>query len=103
MEWSRQAKPEFLQNCRERTNSAWRLHFCTPMKMIQKGRKMETQLIENMNEKEKKEYIEFLLWHYRVMDSFWFIQTCPEGLNQFVQYRIICVGDIIGLGFMSIV
>ncbi len=39
---------------------------------------METQLIENMNEKEKKEYIEFLLWHYRVMDSFWFIQIAEK-------------------------
>ncbi len=39
---------------------------------------MDTQIIENMNETQKKEYIEFLLWHYRVMDSFWFIQISEK-------------------------
>jgi len=36
---------------------------------------MDLEIIEKMNPTELKKYIEFLLWHYRVMDSFWYICT----------------------------
>ena len=31
---------------------------------------MELKIFEEMKEPELREYIEFILWHYRVMDAF---------------------------------
>ena len=34
---------------------------------------MDHQIFDNMNPEELRKYVEFLIWHYRVMDSFWYI------------------------------
>lgn len=34
---------------------------------------MDLDVFEDMNKRQLLSYIEFLLWHYRVMDSFWYI------------------------------
>ncbi len=56
---------------------------------------MNLEIIENMDAPELRKYIEFLLWHYRVMDAFWFIyvaerfdQATAEGINEKVWGRV---------------
>lgn len=56
---------------------------------------MNLEIIENMNAPELRKYIEFLLWHYRVMDAFWFIyvaerfdQATAERINEKVWGRV---------------
>ncbi|MFW6147109.1 MAG: DUF6125 family protein [Thermodesulfobacteriota bacterium] len=34
---------------------------------------MDLEIFRNMKGDELRSYIEFLLWHYRVMDSFWYL------------------------------
>ncbi len=36
---------------------------------------MDLDVFENMDKKQLKDYIHFLLFNYRVMDAFWFIKT----------------------------
>jgi len=50
---------------------------------------------DKMEVSELKEYVNFLLWHYRLMDAFWFLyvaekfdQNTAEGLNEQVWTRV---------------
>jgi hypothetical protein len=52
---------------------------------------MNLEIFESMEKEELKKYIEFMLWHYRVADAFWFIyvaehfdQETAEKLNELV-------------------
>ena len=56
---------------------------------------MKLGIYEKMEAPELRSYIEFLLWHYRVVDAFWFIrvgerfdQTTAERVNQDVWGRV---------------
>lgn len=50
---------------------------------------MDLEAFDHMDRSQLRSYIEFLLWHYRVMDSFWYIyitkmfdETTADRLNE---------------------
>jgi hypothetical protein len=52
-------------------------------------------IFEKMDAPELRSYLEFLLWHYRVVDAFWFLKveekfdrSIAEGLNEKVWARV---------------
>ena len=56
---------------------------------------MDLSVFEGMGAEELRSYIEFLLWHYRVVDAFWFIyvseefdQEAAERINERVWGRV---------------
>lgn len=58
------------------------------------GGAMQTELFQHMSKEELQDYLEFLLWHYRVVDAFWFLyveedhgRAEAERLNQRVWSR----------------
>lgn len=48
---------------------------------------MDLKVFERMDAPQLRSYIEFLLWHYRVIDAFWFIYVA-EACNQEVAERL---------------
>ena len=60
---------------------------------------MDMDIFEEMEASELREYIKFLLWHYRVVDAFWFIyvgerfdQPTAERINEKVWGRVAGMG-----------
>ena len=56
---------------------------------------MNLESLQDMDAPELREYLAFLLWHYRVVDAFWFIyvaeqfdQQTAEGINEKVWGRV---------------
>jgi hypothetical protein len=56
---------------------------------------MDFEIFNNMKAPQLREYIKFLLWHYRVVDAFWFIyvgerfdQPTAERINERVWDRV---------------
>lgn len=56
---------------------------------------MELEILARMDEAEVRNYLSFLLWHYRVVDAFWFLKTeerfnqeTAEAINQQVWGRV---------------
>jgi hypothetical protein len=56
---------------------------------------MNLEIFETMEASELKKYLKFLLWHYRVVDAFWFIylteqfdQQTAEHINEKVWDRV---------------
>jgi len=56
---------------------------------------MELEILERMDDAEVRNYLSFLLWHYRVVDAFWFLKTeerfnqeTAEAINQQVWGRV---------------
>ena len=60
---------------------------------------MDLSLIDNLEAPALREYIQFLLWHYRVMDSFWYLyitelfdEATADRLNEKVWGKIPALG-----------
>jgi len=66
---------------------------------IKKGGKMDLHIFDHLEAPALRQYIQFLLWHYRVMDSFWYIyitelfdEATADRLNEKVWGKIPALG-----------
>jgi hypothetical protein len=64
------------------------------MSSLLREEEMDLSVFEGMEARELRNYIQFLLWHYRVVDAFWFInvterfdQPTAEKINEQVWTR----------------
>jgi hypothetical protein len=48
---------------------------------------MDLEIFDDMENCDLRNYIKFLLWHYRVIDAFWYINvTGRQGFIKAIQY-----------------
>lgn len=60
---------------------------------------MDLTIFNQMDESDLREYLQFLLWHYRVMDSFWYLfivehfdEATADQLNEKVWDKVATLG-----------
>ena len=72
---------------------------------MRRGDQMDLSVFEKNGASQLRSYIEFLLWHYRVVDAFWFIyvdqefdQRTAEMINEKVWSRVagMAAKDLVG-------
>jgi hypothetical protein len=66
---------------------------------LERDNTMDLSVFETMDARELRNYLQFLLWHYRVMDAFWYIyvgerfdEATADQLNEKVWGRVSVMG-----------